>query len=63
MGSDNDPFETDMKTLTSVFQKILFVPKPDYGSRFMLWKQILTAKGGILSPEFDLSALAKVSGL
>lgn len=61
IGTDSNPFDADMKGITSVFQKILYVPKPDYGSRCMLWRNILQAHGAHLSPDFDLSSLAKIS--
>ncbi len=40
------------------------LPKPDYGHRYSLWKEFITAKGGRIlrwSDRFDLSALSKVS--
>jgi len=62
IGTENCPYEADIKALQTVFQKILMVPRPDYGSRRRLWEQILTANGGITTPSLDLSSLAKISG-
>lgn len=61
IGTDDQPFETDIKGLTSVFQKILMVPRPDYGTRLALWGRILQDHGARLTDDFDLSSLAKVS--
>lgn len=61
IGTDNNPFETDVKGLTSVFQKILMVPLLDYGSRLALWGRTLQTHGAHLTDAFDLSSLAKIS--
>jgi len=40
------------------------LPKADYGHRYSLWKELISAKGGKIlrwSDKFDLSALAKIS--
>ena len=50
--------------LTQTYQKNLMLPKPDYGFRYHLWKELITAKGGKImrwSDKFDLSALSKIS--
>ena len=62
IGTDNNPFDSEMKGITSVFQKILNIPKPDYGSRCMLWRSILTNQGGHVGSRFDLGSLAKITG-
>ena len=38
------------------------VPRPDYGARLLLWKHLLLKAGATVTPELDLSALAKISG-
>ena len=50
--------------LTQTYQKFLVVPKPDYGQRCTLWKELIVAKGGLItkwSDKFNLSGLSKVS--
>ena len=50
--------------LTQTYQKFLVVPKPDYGQRCTLWKELIVAKGGLISKwsdKFNLSGLSKVS--
>ena len=49
-------------TQAAVFQKIIYVPKPDYGSRCILWRNILITHGAQISAEFDISSLAKITG-
>lgn len=61
LGVDRSPYDTDMKTLATVFQKILLIPKPDYGSRFLLWKQILQQEGVTSTRKLDLNSLSKIS--
>lgn len=62
IGVEDNPLNAEMKDLTSVFQKVINIPRPDYGSRLTLWRQILTAHGAKLTTAFDLSSLAKISG-
>eukprot|EP00041_Stephanoeca_diplocostata_P018550 m.389125 g.389125 ORF g.389125 m.389125 type:complete len:188 (-) comp21047_c0_seq1:131-694(-) len=58
---DDNPADSDMKALTGVYQKILLVPRPDYGTRIMLWTTVLQQHGASISPALDLSSLAKIS--
>jgi hypothetical protein len=65
LGTDEKPEEADMKALTGVYDKILMIPHPDYGSRLMLWRNTLMREGcthvHLASPTLDLSSLAKIS--
>ena len=50
--------------LTLTYQKFLVIPKPDYGQRCTLWKEMILAMGGLIakwSDRFNLSGLSKVS--
>ena len=41
---------------------MVMVPRPDYASRYSLWKELIAAHGGKIGrQDFDLAALAKVS--
>ena len=78
IGTSTAPFNTDMKSLISllhlsrihwhahdvaaVFQKIIMIPRPDYGSRLILWRHWLQQAGATVTSELDLSALSKISG-
>ncbi len=35
-----------LQGLTQAYQKILMLPKPDYGHRYSLWKEFIVSKGG-----------------
>lgn len=61
IGTDSSPFEADVKALLTVFDKVLMVPRPDYGARLALWEHALRRFGGQITPALDLHSLAKVS--
>lgn len=63
IGVDDSPFDGDMKTASAIYQKMILLPRPDYGSRLMLWRQILRDQGARLTPKMDLSSLAKITGV
>lgn len=64
IGVSRCPWECEQKGLTQTYQKFLVIPKPDYGQRCTLWRELITAKGGLItkwSDRFNLSGLSKVS--
>ena len=64
MGTDSKPGVADMKPLNAIYDRILMIPHPDYGSRLMLWRNALLREGcsqGHLTSALDLSSLAKIS--
>ena len=62
IGTSYKPWEADVKALVPIFNKLIFVPKPDYASRIVLWKEFITQK---VSHEkasvIDFTSLARVS--
>ena len=65
IGGTSQPWEGDLKSLSSCFHRRLFLPYPQYSSVLMLWK---TALADVLRPykrhlpaEFDVSSLAHIS--
>ena len=44
IASTNKPWDGDFKSMVPLFDKILYCPKPDYGSRFLLWKEFIKRK-------------------
>merc|ERR1712130_494010 len=46
---------------TGMFQRQLYIPRPDYGSRLALWDKEFRLNKVIVSSEIDLSVLAKIS--
>ncbi|XP_053286786.1 dynein regulatory complex protein 11 [Pleuronectes platessa] len=61
VGTTRDPLSADIKSLCKMYSKILLIPKPDYGSRCILWKQLITKQGGEVTKALDLSSLSKIS--
>uniref|UniRef100_A0A673G3T8 IQ motif containing with AAA domain 1 n=1 Tax=Sinocyclocheilus rhinocerous TaxID=307959 RepID=A0A673G3T8_9TELE len=61
VGTTRRPFDADIKPFCKVYKKIILIPRPDYASRFTLWKEQLQAGGAQLGPKLDLSSLAKVT--
>ncbi|XP_061463641.1 dynein regulatory complex protein 11 isoform X2 [Rhineura floridana] len=61
VGTTKRPFDADLKPFCRVYKKIILVPRPDYASRFVLWKHIIQQYGGLLSKQLNISCLAQVS--
>ncbi|XP_070817354.1 dynein regulatory complex protein 11 [Chaetodon trifascialis] len=61
IGTTKDPQSADIKSLCKMYNKIILIPRPDYGSRYILWKQLIKKQGGELTRALDLSSLAKIS--
>ncbi|XP_058483919.1 dynein regulatory complex protein 11-like [Solea solea] len=61
IGTTVDPTCANIKTLCKTYGKIIVIPRPDYGSRFILWKQLIKKQGGEITKTLDISSLAKFS--
>ncbi|KAM9009815.1 dynein regulatory complex protein 11 [Ara ararauna] len=61
VGTTNRPFDANLKPFCEVYQKIIVIPRPDYASRFVLWKHIILQNGGVITNLLNISCLAKVS--
>ncbi|XP_026185252.1 dynein regulatory complex protein 11-like [Mastacembelus armatus] len=61
IGTSRRPFDAEIKPFCKVYKKVILIPKPDYGSRLALWKELLRAQGAELGPSLDLSSLAKIT--
>uniref|UniRef100_A0A8C4TV57 IQ motif containing with AAA domain 1 n=1 Tax=Falco tinnunculus TaxID=100819 RepID=A0A8C4TV57_FALTI len=61
VGTTNRPFDANLKPFCKVYQKIILIPRPDYASRFVLWKHIILQNGGVITSSLNISCLAKVS--
>ncbi|XP_070472926.1 IQ and AAA domain-containing protein 1-like [Equus przewalskii] len=61
IGTTNRPQLAEIKGLCRTYERILFMPRPDYASRYVLWKQMIEAQGVQMAQSLDVSALAKVS--
>ncbi|KAJ8279351.1 hypothetical protein COCON_G00064170 [Conger conger] len=61
VGTTQEPFNADIKSLCKVYSKVVLIPRPDYASRYVMWKQIIMKNGGEVTKMLDLSSLAKIS--
>ncbi|XP_020830578.1 dynein regulatory complex protein 11 [Phascolarctos cinereus] len=61
VGTTKRPFEADIKPLCKVYQKIIMIPRPDYASRFVLWKQVIEQAGGNITKSLNISCLSKIT--
>ncbi|XP_036029377.1 dynein regulatory complex protein 11 [Onychomys torridus] len=61
VGTTQRPFDAELQSFCRVYQKIILVPRPDYASRYVLWKQIILRNGGVLSNALNISCLSKVT--
>ncbi|XP_019347570.1 dynein regulatory complex protein 11 isoform X3 [Alligator mississippiensis] len=61
VGTTTRPFDADLRPFCKVYKKIILIPRPDYASRFALWKHIILQNGGSLSKSPTISCLAKMS--
>ncbi|KAM7049669.1 dynein regulatory complex protein 11 isoform 2-T2 [Acridotheres tristis] len=61
VGTSSRPFDANLGPFCKVYQKIILVPKPDYLTRFALWKHYILQSGGTLTKLLNLNCLAQVS--
>ncbi|XP_029810627.1 IQ and AAA domain-containing protein 1-like [Suricata suricatta] len=61
IGTSNRPQLAELKGLCRTYERILLVPRPDYASRYVLWRRMIEAHGVHVTQGLDVSALAKVS--
>ncbi|XP_012580617.1 PREDICTED: IQ and AAA domain-containing protein 1 [Condylura cristata] len=61
VGTTRRPFDAELQSFCKFYQKIILVPRPDYASRYVLWKEIIQHNGGVLSNSLNVSCLAKVT--
>ncbi|XP_027761402.1 dynein regulatory complex protein 11 isoform X1 [Empidonax traillii] len=61
VGTTARPFEANMGPFCKVYQKIILISRPDYTSRFALWKHFILQNGGAFSSLENLSCLAQLS--
>jgi ATP-dependent 26S proteasome regulatory subunit len=62
IGTSYKPWEADVKALVPIFDKHIYVPKPDYASRNLLWKEFLCQKMTLEQTSLiDFSALTRLS--
>lgn len=45
IGTSSSPWEGDQKLLYQTYDKVIFIPRPDYGSMSLIWKELLYKVG------------------
>ncbi|KAM9380639.1 dynein regulatory complex protein 11 [Phaethornis superciliosus] len=61
VGTTHRPFDANPKPFFKFYQKIIVIPRPDYGSRYVLWKHLILQNGGVITKLLKISSLAYVS--
>ncbi|XP_063057574.1 dynein regulatory complex protein 11 [Engraulis encrasicolus] len=61
IGTSREPYNADIKGLCKVYSKIILIPRPDYASRYVIWRQLILKYGGQVTDALDLSCLARIS--
>ncbi|XP_029162152.1 dynein regulatory complex protein 11 isoform X6 [Nylanderia fulva] len=58
VGTSSKPWDGDQKLLFQTYDKVIYIPRPDYGTVSLIWKHLLYKYSGI-NRQFDTSAMAK----
>ncbi|CDS42421.1 IQ and AAA domain containing protein 1 [Echinococcus multilocularis] len=61
VGCTHAPFDAKVKPFCKLYDHIILLPRPDYASRYLIWKVVIVKNGGVLTDALDISSLAKVS--
>ncbi|XP_030310527.1 dynein regulatory complex protein 11 [Calypte anna] len=61
VGTTKRPFDANPKPFFKTYSKIIVIPRPDYGSRYVLWKHLILQNGGVITKLLKISSLAYVS--
>ncbi|XP_048264268.1 dynein regulatory complex protein 11 [Bombus terrestris] len=59
IGTSSSPWDGDQKLLYQTYDKIIYIPRPDYGSMSLIWKDLIYKHPGI-NRQFDTSVMAKI---
>ncbi|XP_076656348.1 dynein regulatory complex protein 11 isoform X2 [Halictus rubicundus] len=59
IGTTSSPWDGDQKLLYQTYDKIIYIPRPDYGSVSLVWKDLLHKYSGI-NRQFDTSVMTKI---
>ncbi|KAF5278956.1 hypothetical protein FQA39_LY05634 [Lamprigera yunnana] len=60
IGVTSCPWDSDQKLLQQVYQKYLVLPRGNYSSRYLVWKELL-GKYTAISWQFDFSGMSRIS--
>lgn len=62
IGTSNAPFEADIKSFMKVYERLIMMPRPNYGDRRLIWMEYVNKK--LTQPEckfIDFSCMAKLT--
>ncbi|XP_076172417.1 dynein regulatory complex protein 11 [Ptiloglossa arizonensis] len=59
IGTSNSPWDADQKLLYQTYDKVIYIPRPDYGTMSIVWKDLLHKYSGI-SRQFNTSTITKI---
>jgi SpoVK/Ycf46/Vps4 family AAA+-type ATPase len=61
IGETRTPGTIDAKAATSLFDRFIYCPRPDYGTRLHLWRTFIQQRGGPYFSDNQLQSLAQIS--
>lgn len=61
IGTSTKPWDGEAKVMSPVFEKTIWVPKPDYQCRYVMWRDFITSKSPTPPVKVNFSLLAKMS--
>ncbi|XP_076288357.1 dynein regulatory complex protein 11 isoform X3 [Lasioglossum baleicum] len=59
IGTTSSPWDGDQKLLYQTYDKVIYIPRPDYGSVSLVWRDLLHKYSGI-NRQFDTSVMTKI---
>lgn len=59
IATTNKPWDGDAKSMLTIFDKVLFCPKPDYNSRYSVWREFISRKAD--ASTINISSLTRMS--
>jgi SpoVK/Ycf46/Vps4 family AAA+-type ATPase len=61
IGVSSKPWDAEAKQMNSFYEKVILIPKPDYGTRYSLYWSFIHNMGGVMSRKLNLSILSRMS--
>ncbi|XP_039272100.1 dynein regulatory complex protein 11-like isoform X2 [Styela clava] len=61
VGTSVSPFDAELKPFVKTYERIILIPRPDYASRYILWKHLILEHNGIITQHLDVSSLTKIT--
>ncbi len=61
VGTTSKPLDCDLKGFCGLYQKIVLIARPDYGTRQVILRYMIERYGGTITAALDLSTLARVA--